>query len=578
MAISCGWRPGPTRSLPADSISELLKEALSAGFSFLCVPLQVKTPEPVAALNHNHNQLLQLQRTLIAASDRALQDEWFNRVVLEFTVFNEFLLQYAAYLSVCAVLVTGEAAADGRFLDWHRDSGEPFQLWIQFDADTEGWLKWRQLKSRRLHSTTGSATDAKSASASASTSSRVKVALGFTDYLERAWLAEPIGAVLCAPSAVAAAELVDLLAADGSIALVLQSEQARFRPTLPTTTPSSAVDVFAGGFKNVLQSPLQPLKDHLPAETYRCFEQDPVKYRLYEEAILQALTAMKSSHKSVRVAVVGAGRGPLVAAVLSAAETAEMELESVTAVERNPFACMGLIRRFQPYSRVEVVLGDMRTFKPSSSGRPFHLVVSELLGSLGDNELAPECLQPLEQFLTADAVMIPQRYTSFLRPAYAPLLREAAANGDGLDVPYVAYITKAHYWDTQPQPLLTFEHPCRKGSGISECSEEEEEVSLEFSNLPRHCVIDCLVGYFECQLFGSVMMSTLPGNHSKGMCSWFPAFLPLRKVVEGAETLLVHFRRRKAGERIWYEWRASAKGAELESWQNDSGQAHAMHL
>ena len=44
------------------------------------------------------------------------------------------------------------------------------------------------------------------------------------------------------------------------------------------------------------------------------------------------------------------------------------------------------------------------------------ILVSELLGSFGDNELSPECLDGAQRFLRADGVSIPTAYTSFLQP------------------------------------------------------------------------------------------------------------------------------------------------------------------
>ena len=44
------------------------------------------------------------------------------------------------------------------------------------------------------------------------------------------------------------------------------------------------------------------------------------------------------------------------------------------------------------------------------------MLVSELLGSFGDNELSPECLDGAQRFLKADGVSIPQAYTSPLAP------------------------------------------------------------------------------------------------------------------------------------------------------------------
>ena len=44
------------------------------------------------------------------------------------------------------------------------------------------------------------------------------------------------------------------------------------------------------------------------------------------------------------------------------------------------------------------------------------ILVSELLGSFGDNELSPECLDGAQKFLKEGGISIPQSYTSFLQP------------------------------------------------------------------------------------------------------------------------------------------------------------------
>lgn len=46
---------------------------------------------------------------------------------------------------------------------------------------------------------------------------------------------------------------------------------------------------FAKGYEDVLQYPLQPLKDNLESSTYEVFEKDPVKYSRYQDAIVLAL-------------------------------------------------------------------------------------------------------------------------------------------------------------------------------------------------------------------------------------------------------------------------------------------------
>lgn len=44
------------------------------------------------------------------------------------------------------------------------------------------------------------------------------------------------------------------------------------------------------------------------------------------------------------------------------------------------------------------------------------ILVSELLGSFGDNELSPECLDGAQSFLKPGGISIPASYTSFLHP------------------------------------------------------------------------------------------------------------------------------------------------------------------
>ncbi|KAJ1552272.1 methyltransferase protein, partial [Nowakowskiella sp. JEL0078] len=96
------------------------------------------------------------------------------------------------------------------------------------------------------------------------------------------------------------------------------------------------VDQFATGYHDYLQAPLQPLMDHLESATYEVFEQDPVKYRLYETAVEYAL-ADRSHMDVIVLMVVGAGRGPLVDCSLRAASKLGANVR-MYAVEKNPNA------------------------------------------------------------------------------------------------------------------------------------------------------------------------------------------------------------------------------------------------
>ena len=138
-----------------------------------------------------------------------------------------------------------------------------------------------------------------------------------------------------------------------------------------------------------LQAPLQPLMDNLENDTYEGFERDPVKYRQYEEAVYQALVDRADANGDPTVIFVcGAGRGPLVEGCLRAARRADRRI-SLTAIEKNPNAFVILQERkaIEWGDQVELVFSDMRTFVPRQQA---DIIVSELLGSFGDNELSPE--------------------------------------------------------------------------------------------------------------------------------------------------------------------------------------------
>lgn len=59
----------------------------------------------------------------------------------------------------------------------------------------------------------------------------------------------------------------------------------------------------------------------------------------------------------------------------------------------------------------------MRYFNPDHKA---DILVSELLGSFGDNELSPECLDGAQHVLKDDGISIPCAYTSYLAPLHSP--------------------------------------------------------------------------------------------------------------------------------------------------------------
>ena len=168
------------------------------------------------------------------------------------------------------------------------------------------------------------------------------------------------------------------------------------------------------------------------------------------------------SQKPLTVLVVGAGRGPLVQAALNAAIVSNVDVQ-VWAVEKNFNAVVTLRNRFKQQlqtasggssNTVSVLYCDMRDLRSRCPDLSADIIVSELLGSWGDNEASPECLHAMEAggFLKAGGVMIPQSYCSYAAPVSCSALwmqardmpqppalagRHFPALSSGLDSPYV---------------------------------------------------------------------------------------------------------------------------------------------
>jgi len=221
------------------------------------------------------------------------------------------------------------------------------------------------------------------------------------------------------------------------------------------------------------------------------------------------------------------------------------------------------------------------------------IMVSELLGSFGDNELAPECLDGVQcsGLLKETCISIPQRYTSHLAPVNSMRLHseaqvkafDPASTTDGpggkpigtrqaLETPYVvrshaACQTHAELpcWDFS-HPKLGMKDGMRKPNGIPNdrfaqlvfapdvthgagCGSGYGPFDAAIANLasnaanssgqssiPSGITIHGFLGTFHCTLYQSPLqekdsstISTAPGTFSVGMFSWFPLYFPLRQ-------------------------------------------------
>lgn len=249
---------------------------------------------------------------------------------------------------------------------------------------------------------------------------------------------------------------------------------------LQRTQPAQTIiDRFAAGYQDFLQSPLQPLTDNLESITYEVFEKDPIKYEWYERAVATALIDLKKTLKrDIVVAVVGAGRGPLMTRSLRASATTGISILPF-AVEKNQNAYVLLQNRnaTDPLwgKRVQVIKTDMRAWAgpilPSGEVGKVDILVSELLGSFADNELSPECLDGVEHVLHPDhGISIPTSYTAHFTPIatpkiYADLLSRGGAGAeDRWDLPYVSML---HQYDNLCIAPPSNDSANRKGNNIT---------------------------------------------------------------------------------------------------------------
>uniref|UniRef100_A0A4W5RNN3 Protein arginine N-methyltransferase 5 n=1 Tax=Hucho hucho TaxID=62062 RepID=A0A4W5RNN3_9TELE len=319
----------------------------------------------------------------------------------------------------------------------------------------------------------------------------------------------------------------------------------------------NAYELFAKGYEDYLQSPLQPLMDNLESQTYEVFEKDPIKYSQYQQAVYKCLLdrvpeEQKETNTQVLM-VLGAGRGPLVNASLRAAKQADRKLR-IYAVEKNPNAVVTLENwKFEEWGdQVTVVSCDMREWAAPEKA---DIIVSELLGSFGDNELSPECLDGAQHFLKDGGVSIPCSYTSFLAPLSSSKLynevrgcRERDKDPEcHFETPYVVRLHNFHQL-AEPKACFTFVHPTTDmNNNRYQC--------LRFS-VGCNTVLHGFAGYFETTLYGDVTLSIKPETHSPGMFSWFPILFPLKQPIPVTrdDDVVVRFWRCNNGKKVWYEW------------------------
>lgn len=333
------------------------------------------------------------------------------------------------------------------------------------------------------------------------------------------------------------------------------------------------------GFKDYLQAPLQPLAHNLEAATYETLELDPVKYDLYEKAAEELIPILRNQADVLRgvlsplhISYCGAGRGPILNGVFKAIRRLQKTnvLRSdanfvFTVIEKNSEAVRTLKDRVRSdpetlWRNVEVICSDMRQWHPPIA---IDLLISELLGSFGDNESSPECLMQLEQNLSTDiGVSIPSSYTSYLEPISCALVHRNVAEVGGLHQGHVVDLQSFYCFSEEgPTPAFSFHHSRQEDMQGTDHPKNEtrcelqREICIEWS---ARTAASChgFAGYFSAQLSPSVICSTSPLDASEDMASWFPLFIPLETpvFVAAGQRVRIVIRRHTSNKKVWYEW------------------------
>eukprot|EP00879_Flechtneria_rotunda_P016657 GHRR01017430.1.p1 GENE.GHRR01017430.1~~GHRR01017430.1.p1 ORF type:complete len:276 (+),score=71.38 GHRR01017430.1:581-1408(+) len=274
--------------------------------------------------------------------------------------------------------------------------------------------------------------------------------------------------------------------------------------------------------------------------------------------------------------VVGAGRGPLVRASLAAAAEVKRKLR-VYAVEKNPAAIVHIQAMVDSHGwqdKVSIIAQDMREWQPPELA---DILVSELLGSFGDNELSPECLDGAQRLLKPDGISIPCSYTSFLAPITTTKLYDAVKAYKDLEHFETPYVVKLHRYCalSAPQEVFTFTHP-----DWEQPTDNSRAVTLRFLRPEADGVgvLHGFAGYFESVLYPGVTLNTHPPTHTSNMFSWFPIFFPLREpmMLPAGADVVAHMWRGCGKHKVWYEWAVSEPA--ITPIHNPSGRSYWVGL
>lgn len=170
---------------------------------------------------------------------------------------------------------------------------------------------------------------------------------------------------------------------------------------------------------DVLLLPMETIWKNLSSSEYDILESDTAKYQNYCEAIGYLIGNEIDLKNGLVIYILGAGRGGLVGPCLDIVKSRFPHLHKIVqliAVEKNPSACNSLRYKNNTlwHGKLKIIEGDMRYVLNDPELPKAAMIISELLGSFGDNELAPECLSGVSSICTPNTQFVPYQFSSLL--------------------------------------------------------------------------------------------------------------------------------------------------------------------
>ncbi|KNG75159.1 arginine N-methyltransferase [Plasmodium falciparum IGH-CR14] len=206
------------------------------------------------------------------------------------------------------------------------------------------------------------------------------------------------------------------------------------------------------------------------------------------------------------------------------------------------------------WKNVKVIHSDIRYLDIPKKA---DIIISELLGSFGDNELFPECMDGIKKFLKDDGISIPMNCVSYLEPISCSALyhkvMENNISGGNESFYVVNMYSYTKISQESSKECFFFQVPPIH-------TKQDNSHNYRYKNINFKIKMDTYIHgflcYFKSQLYDDVYISIEPKTHTPNLHSWFPLYIPINKIqfLKKGQNLSFSIWRLTDHQKIWYEW------------------------